>query len=1145
MSVTSNLDLPFGPDGPAESADNDRDARLAAVDPMRNIALSASAGTGKTRVLVDRYVNLLRAGVNPANILAITFTRKAAAEMRERIVRTIREAAARTEISPLRWRELKDRLGEIAISTIDAFCLSLLGEFPLEADLDPGFTMAEETEIPRLVEETLDRTLRTCRALARDDEDVALAYVQLGERRLREGLGALLDRRLVAGEAFSSFLERGPNDLTATEASRRVIERLRGQLLAVPGGLQSFLNDGPRRHPRFEMLAREIELICGIRPAGPAGTPANDAGRVRAVIEAIRNHFFTQDNTPRKALTPYSVGDCTSSAAAKRHREIVAFMAPAIGEAIEAFRRDLNVVMSRGVWRMLQIAAKDYRRTLSLHGVLDFPELLIRAIDLLKQMDEFARSRYLLESRYHHVLVDEFQDTSRAQWRLVTLLIRAWSEGVGVADDAPLKPSIFIVGDMKQSIYGFRDADVAVFRHAAGYIDGLRPGTRSRRSISRNFRSVPQILSFINDLFGALDASQGRDDAFEFSPPDRFPLDEQPAAIDRPLGIVVSDELETCVEMVAVEIERLLREGTVRDPETGVSRSAQAGDIAILFRSRESHREFEAALAARGLAAYVYKGLGFFDADEIKDVLALLRWLAHPTSDLRAAAFLRSRFVRLSDPGIHVLGAEQAAALWSENATAAFPKLDEEDQRVLDRARRSARQWLALVDRLPPADLLDRVLDESAYAIEIGGPRRAQARENLKKMRGLVRRTQNRGYATLARIADHLDRLSAGDESNAVVDAVDAVNLMTIHASKGLEFPIVFLVNLAKGTSGRKPPIRVWPAPAPRVDLPPGDSNEGRPAEGASVAIGDFQSEIDDDAVVKAREETKRLLYVGLTRARDCLYLSSVLKEGRLQAARGSLADILPPSVRSLLEESARDRPHTIEWIAPGGARHEFRVCALDDTAPTAERRVPIAAPPSAGADDFAPVADGAPMARVSVLSLIEPTLSDDRRGDLAALEQGGEGDREALLAGTLVHRMFLVTAGIASDEDPRLTPELVESLIRADELPSVSDPDRLARSVLAIYRTLRAQPEVHGLLAGRACLYEVPFSLRKNWPSPTIVRGTIDCVVREADDRFTVLEFKTGKPRPEHERQLALYVEAAQALLPRGMVRGLLVYPG
>jgi ATP-dependent exoDNAse (exonuclease V) beta subunit len=147
----------------------------------------------------------------------------------------------------------------------------------------------------------------------------------------------------------------------------------------------------------------------------------------------------------------------------------------------------------------------------------------------------------------------------------------------------------------------------------------------------------------------------------------------------------------------------------------------------------------------------------------------------------------------------------------------------------------------------------------------------------------MIRRAQNRGYATLARIADHLERLAVGDESNAAIDAVDAVSLMTVHAAKGLEFPIVFVVNMARGTGGMRPPIRV-------ADLAGGD---------ASVAIADYQSEADEDARARDREETKRLLYVALTRARDRLYLSAALKDGVFRAGPGSLGEVLPASVKA------------------------------------------------------------------------------------------------------------------------------------------------------------------------------------------------------------------------------------------------------
>jgi ATP-dependent helicase/nuclease subunit A len=337
-------------------------------------------------------------------------------------------------------------------------------------------------------------------------------------------------------------------------------------------------------------------------------------------------------------------------------------------------------------------------------------------------------------------------------------------------------------------------------------------------------------------------------------------------------------------ERVAEEIVGVIGAATVRDRTTGVARLAKAADIAILFRSRDSHREFEAALDRRGVPTYVYKGLGFFEADEIQDAVAIMRYLADPLSDLRAATLLRSRIVRISDVAIATLRTDLAGAILSPERPAAVSRFNPVDAAVFDRVRGAVPRWLSLVDRLSPAELFDVVLDETAYARELRGPRYRQARENLKKFRGMIRRAQNRGYQTLARIADHLDRLAVGDESNAAIDALDAVSLMTVHAAKGLEFPIVFVVNMGRGTGGVRPPIRV-------TDAGPGGD--------ASVSIADYQSEADEDAAAREREESKRLLYVALTRGRDRLYLSATRDEsGACRMGRGSLGEVLPRSIR-------------------------------------------------------------------------------------------------------------------------------------------------------------------------------------------------------------------------------------------------------
>jgi len=1088
----------------------DREGRLRAVDPRYNVALEASAGTGKTRVLVERYINLLRAGVDPSNILAMTFTRKAAAEMRERIVATLRNAATRGEITGARWRELRDRTEDIAISTIDAFCLSLLREFPLEADLDPAFDVADETEVPRLIDESLDRALRTCRSLAREDEHVALVFAQLGDRRARRGLAALLNRRLVAPAVLHRYLQSGPADLTVAVATTRAAAALLGAFRVMPRGLGGFLETGPPE-PFFLLLARDLRRLEESIATGTLLDPAV----VQAAYARVREYFLTDQGEPRKRIA-FTKAQFVSERVWAAHRDLVVNHAASVREASDRYKRDLNVLVSRGILRMYRIAETEYRRTLDAHAVLDFADLLQRTLDLLRQMDEFAQSRYRLESRYHHVLVDEFQDTSRAQWELVSLLVQSWGEGAGLASSGPLSPSIFIVGDRKQSIYAFRDADVSILDDARRYIEALRPEGDARRTISRSFRAVPALLAFINDVARDIPKVDHRRDAFRYAEEDQFPVDRNLG--EAPLGLITADTPESCADATAAEIARLLEEETVvRDKTSGVARRMTPSDVAILFRTRDSHREYEAALERRGIGAYVYKGLGFFDADEIKDVLALLWYLADPLSDMRAAALLRSRFARISDEALRRLSPHIAAALGGSWPVA---ELDAPDAAALKRLRDACASWRDLVDHLPPAEVLDRVLADSAYFVEMRGPRWPQARENLKKIRALIRRIQNRGYATLGRIAAHLDRLAVGDESNAVIDAIDAVNLMTVHAAKGLEFPVVFVVNLARGTAGFRDPIRVV-AGAGDADV--------------SVAVGDFRSDGDEDAAAKEAEESKRLLYVALTRARDRLYLGSVLKDGTLQPGRGSLAAVLP---QTLIDQFA-PTGEVVEWRASSGAVHRIR-CIRDSgsirdaSLMNPEPTNPESRIPNPGIASLDPLGDAAP-ARIAVASLVSTET------DRSRLEHTPPTSKR--LVGTLVHRL-LQRIGIPEPgsglPDGRPIREIAVRLVRSDEVDDLDDLQGTVGAAVEAYESICACEDIRVLYRTGRVLHEVPFTMRMDG---RIVRGTIDCVVETARGAFTVLEFKTGRERLVDREQVRLYLEAVRQVFDGASIDARVVY--
>ncbi len=459
---------------------------------------------------------------------------------------------------------------------------------------------------------------------------------------------------------------------------------------------------------------------------------------------------------------------------------------------------------------------------------------------------------------------------------------------------------------------------------------------------------------------------------------------------------------------------------------------------------------------------------------------------------------------------------------------------------MLDHARAHVHGWLALVDRITPSALLDRILTDTAYAFELEGPRRRQAWENLKKMRGLVRRIQNRGYATVSRIADHIMALTAGDESNAVIEALDAVNLMTVHASKGLEFPIVFVVNLAKGASAPPRPVRVIAGSAEDdADL--------------SVTVGPFLSDTDELERDRERHETRRLLYVALTRARDRLYLSAALKEGVLVAGRGSLAEVLPDSLRTMFTRAAAvfDAVETVGWTGVSGHEYRWRLCragaggaAAQTVTPAGPAACPAARPADGEGrpdDDFLAPLDAASRVRASVSEV----AGEGQVADEPAPGSPREPARSERLLGVIVHRLFEHGSLAASPlVDAGAVHALASRLLRADERAMIDDPDAFLAAAAGTWLRASQRPDVAAALDGVRRLHELPFAtLDGDAGGERIVRGAIDCLVWKPNGELTVVEFKTGRRTPAHQRQLDFYVRAAGALFPGVPVHGILLY--
>ena len=767
----------------------------------------------------------------------------------------------------------------------------------------------------------------------------------------------------------------------------------------------------------------------------------------------------------------------------------------------------------REIWRLYDKVLNRFSRLKDAHRGLDFTDILVRAVDLLEKRGEFSQSRFRLESRYHHILIDEFQDTNKFQWRLVTALIDSWGEGAGLVQDAILReqasghgqgllnePTVFIVGDRKQSIYGWRDARVEIMEDAARHLERLIPGRGRRLRLRQSFRAHGNLLAFLNDVFAEM--PQVRDElewTFRYRTADHFPIGETREDEHR-MGLVVAPELGQAAAAVADEIVRLL-----------VEQDYHPKDIAILFRSRTHYREYEKALTDRGVPTYVYRGLGFFDSPEVRDIQALVRFLAEPGSELRAAELSRSRFIGLTDTGLALLSSMRPLGAPKEPLTSLLrgycretdlpPTGSEEDDAAARRAIRWVPSWCRRVGIIPPSDLIQQVLEETDYAghfyeSESG----AQGWENLKKILELVRRAQNRGYLTFARLADYLENASSGDESLAVLEAIDAVSLMTIHAAKGLEFDAVFVVNLDQKTR-------------PDTSLPRITELSGEALEVHALDRPDLSGP------QRAVEEEKRLLYVALTRARRYLVLSAAKLEE--MEGRATLFHLLPESLRHVLHAALTTNEADLRW-EPRENRHRLSVLR-PGTKPlryrsqqgTREYRLALNAIP----EDSLP--------RVSVSALVR--------------EQTGEEinpwafDPIELAVGGAVHRLF--------EYDVALN-EPFEEIARGvlPDLPGQAPSERMRASQKAadLYSRLRRQPELKTLMASGRVLREVPFVLRG---AERMVYGAIDSLIISSG-RAVAIDFKTGKSRPEHRLQMELYLEAVRVLFPGHEPAGLVFYP-
>jgi ATP-dependent helicase/nuclease subunit A len=858
-----------------------------ALDPQRSVVVEACAGSGKTWLLVSRMLRLLLAGAEPSQILAITFTRKAAQEMRARLQLWLRELALgdddavrsflaergvenADEVQLQRARSLyrKVLLAQpgVTISTFHGWFMQVMQRAPLNAGTMQGMGLLERAG--SVQEEAWEELLEQLR----QQPDSALAqymgwlFEQQGLFNTRKLLFNFLNRRA----EWSAYVQ-GQQD-----ALGFALENLRREL-EVDMEFDPVADWGMCGNSEELLYAFTRQLAANgtdtqQRKAGEIERSWTDsAAELR--FAALSPLLFTQAGEPR-SFKPTKKQDAEAClvtcdalfASLQQVRDTLAEQ--------QAYRLNEAVLHCGAALLERYQALKQQRQQ------MDFSDLEWQLCRLLQSSDHAETMQYKLDSRYRHVLLDEFQDTNPLQWQI----LRAWFDAAVAVDS---RPTVFLVGDPKQSIYRFRRADARLFGVARDYLKEHFAAHELHNNHTR--RNAPPIVAAVNAVF------REQPEGFEFvehathqldlpGHVEVLPLaDAEPEADEDEASdstLVLRDPLtmpraetgggarQQEAQQLADMLQTIVGSWSVRDGAK--ERRAGYGDIMVLVRSRTHLQVYEEALRARHIPFITSRRGGLLDTLEAEDVQALLLFLITPFADLALAQVLRMPVFACSDADLQCLAAAEGASWWQR-----LQQLGEPSPALL-RALELLKNWLALADKLPVHDLLDRIYAEgdviARYRAVLPPEMRAKVVANLHAFMEIALSVDAGRYPSLPRFLQELRELR--DSSDEAPDegrlgtVGDAVRIYTVHEAKGLEAPIVWLLDAHAGNHNRdgSDVLLDWPndAPAPRhFSLYADQASRGRKR---APLFG-------QEAALAAREEVN-LLYVAMTRAQQALIVS-------------------------------------------------------------------------------------------------------------------------------------------------------------------------------------------------------------------------------------------------------------------------------
>jgi ATP-dependent helicase/nuclease subunit A len=762
-----------------------------------DVCVIAGPGSGKTRVLIERFAWLVKENsVEPNRILTITFTEKAATEIKQRLVTRFLDDAS-----------VRERIERAWVSTIHGFCMRLLRENAIAAALDPQFEIIDESDGYKLLRSAMDQALEELYAL--------------DPGQLRVFLRSL---------AVSTYADGEVPDLAASLIEIYQAMRTAGARIG-----PEILNQTP-----LPDVYTELRLLAEQMSDDPVRPHTNLQIEGYERRDEWLRRFLASSSEPSEAtlallLQPEltnMVRNSVSATEKKRLKDLSKELHAQLLLQHYAPQRELIV-------HTLQRAHQLYTARKRAISRLDFSDLEEQAIALLESN---AAVRASVQQSFDYILMDELQDTNLLQWKLLDLV---------------RKPKCFFaVGDVNQSIFSFRYAEPQLFQK---YRDEVRARGEAVDELHENYRSRAGVLDAVNAVFAGPEQGIESHTLIE-----KRPFGEKLKASVETLHMTVDGDSEAAERLEALSIARRMADlaGNLQVGEAGQERPCTFGDMAVLVRAKRVMGPIQDALDRFGIPFVVNGGRTFFDTREVRDCLLWLRALAMPMDEISLAGVLRSPLVGISDESLMRLCQGDNGKYLFEVLEAGIPEgIEAGDAVRLSRFVKNFRESRAVRNSVSVERVLRRAIDESGY--EAGLNERARA--NVEKLLAMVR---DRGAASHAGISQMLDDLEASDmEAEAPPsDAGNAVRLLTMHTSKGLEFPIVFLPGL------HRPPNN-------SEDLIVYDSKLGLGVKWRESSSQKGCGDAVHNAITYARKQTRdeeenRLLYVAMTRAEEHLVLS-------------------------------------------------------------------------------------------------------------------------------------------------------------------------------------------------------------------------------------------------------------------------------